>query len=403
MMIGNRLWPRLTLAACIALVLPLAANHAAAQESAAGSGKVHGAVTDPAGAPMTTGTVSLYLTSNGGGVTPEQDAKYTLPLDGSGNFKGDNVAAGTYTLIYREPTTPKTQVVDQIDGIKVTPGADTEANLDMSRAAYIAKLSPEQRKALEEAKAKNATILKENSTIKNLNADLATARSDDKNKNFADAVALMQKDANIKPDAAVLWVELGLAQAGKAETDKTQPSTAAASGQELTEAEANLQKGLTMDQASKKPDPVMEGAAEDKLGEAYVIDGKIPDAQAAYDAAAKANPTSAGMYYENETIMMDRLSGSNPAAADGIVPAADKAIAADPNRPIPYYLKGRALVSKATIDPKTQKIVAPAGCEDAYQKYLQLAPAGPFAPEAKQILAEMDQTQSSSYKASKKH
>ena len=71
--------------------------------------------------------------------------------------------------------------------------------------------------------------------------------------------------------------------------------------------------------------------------------------------------------------------------------AADKAIAADPSKPIPYYLKGKALINKATVDPKTQKIVAPPGTTEAYQKYLELAPDGPFAADAKSILAEMGQ------------
>jgi len=99
------------------------------------------------------------------------------------------------------------------------------------------------------------------------------------------------------------------------------------------------------------------------------------------------------MYYQNETIVLARTGQT-----DATVQAADKAIAADPNRPIPYYLKGQALVSKATMDPKTQKIVAPPGCEEAYQKYLQLDPNGQFAPEAKQILASLNQTQATSYK-----
>jgi hypothetical protein len=87
---------------------------------------------------------------------------------------------------------------------------------------------------------------------------------------------------------------------------------------------------------------------------------------------------------------------------DATVAAADKAIAADPTKPIPYYLKGKALINKATIDPKTQKIIAPPGTEEAYQKYLDLAPTGPFAGDAKQVLAELNQTQSTSYKATSK-
>jgi hypothetical protein len=85
------------------------------------------------------------------------------------------------------------------------------------------------------------------------------------------------------------------------------------------------------------------------------------------------------------------------------VAAADKAIAADPKRPIPYYLKGQALIGKATLDTKTGKIDAPPGCQEAYQKYLELDPTGPFAADAKQVLTEMSQTQSTNYKASKKH
>jgi len=380
------LWPRLGLAILIAFVLPLAAMPLAAQEGAAGSGKIHGTVNDTAGAPVPNGTVSLY--PGAGGVAPNVDPKYVLNVGPDGTYKGDGITSGNYSIVYRTPTTPKSQVVDQIDNVQISPGLDTTANMDMSRPAYLAKLSPDQRKEIEEAQKKNAAILKENATIKNLNADLGKARQDDKDKNYADAAALMQKDATIKPDAAVLWVELGMAQAGL---------------KQWSDAETNLQKGLTMDEAAKKPDAGMDGAAEDKLGESYASDGKIPEAVAAYDAAAKINPASAGMYYENEAIMMDRMSATVPAAADQIVTAADKAIAADPNRAIPYYLKARALVAKATVDPKTQRIVAPEGCADAYQKYLQLAPNGPFAADAKAVLAEMSETQQTSYKASKKH
>jgi tetratricopeptide (TPR) repeat protein len=383
----------MTLAALLAILLPFTMN-AGAQSGAAGSGKVHGLVNDPSGAPITAGTVSLYA---GGMTSPSQDPAYTFNVDSTGSFHGDNVKAASYTIVFRAPDTPKDKVVDQLDNVQVNAGQDTEANIDMSRPAYLAKLTPEQRKQIEEAKTKNAAILKANAQIKNLNADLGKARQDDKDKNFADAAALMQKDASIKPDAAVLWVELGIAQEGMAAAGHV-----AAGQQGWTDAETNLQKGVTMDAAEKKPDAQMEGAANDKLGEAYAYDGKIPESQAAYDAAAKANPTQAGMYYENESIMMDRMSQTIPAAADAIVPAADKAIAADPNRAIPYFLKGRALVAKSTIDPKTQKMAPPDGCVDALQKYLQIAPSGPFAPDVKAMLTELGQSQETSFKA-KKH
>ncbi|MGB7133691.1 MAG: hypothetical protein WBD46_00270 [Acidobacteriaceae bacterium] len=333
---------------------------------------------NPTGEPMTTGNVSLYL---GGMTSPTAEAKYTFPVDANGNFKGD-VAPGTYTIAFRQPDTPKDKVVDQIDGVKVTAGEDTVQNIDMSRPEYIAKLTPEQKKALEETKAKNAAILKENSQIKNLNADLNQARQDRAAKNYQAAVDLMQKDTVAKPDEPLLWVELGEAQLGL---------------KQYADAVTSLQKVITLEQASKKPNMDVIGAAGNSLGEALADEGKIPEAQQAYDEAAKAAPAQAGMFYQNEAIVMSRAG-----QVDATVAAADKAIAAEPTRPIPYYLKGQALINKATVDPKTQKIVAPPGCEEAYQKYLELQPNGPFAPDAKSVLAELNQTQSTNYKAGKK-
>lgn len=347
--------------------------------SQATTGKIHGHVLDPAGTPENNGTISLY---EGGMASPDATPKYTFEVDASGEYKGE-AAPGTYTLTYRQPTTPKGQVADQIDNVKVVAGQDTTADDDMSRPDYLAKLSPEQRKALEEAKTKNAGVMKENAQIKNLNADLSKARSDRGDKNFSDAAALMQKDVAIKPEEPLLWVELGEAQLGM---------------KQYGDAETSLQKGIQLEAASKKPNPEVLGAAGNALGEAFGSDNKIPESQAAYDAAAKANPAGASMYYSNQAIIMDREN-----QLDATVAAADKAIAADPTKPIPYYLKGKALINKATIDPKTQKIVAPDGCAEAYQKYLELAPTGPFANDAKQVLAELSAAPPSSSKSGKKH
>ena len=66
-------------------------------------------------------------------------------------------------------------------------------NFDMSRPDYLAKMSPEDRKALEEYKKKNAEIVAANSKIQNLNALLTQARADNKAGNY---------DAAINGDAA---------------------------------------------------------------------------------------------------------------------------------------------------------------------------------------------------------
>ena len=68
--------------------------------------------------------------------------------------------------------------------------------------------------------------------------------------------------------------------------------------------------------------------------------------------------------------------------------AADEAIKVDPNQAILYYIKGQGLIANATVDPKTNRIVLPPDCTAAYQKYLDLAPTGPFAQEVAGILQQ---------------
>ncbi|MBV8630802.1 MAG: carboxypeptidase regulatory-like domain-containing protein [Silvibacterium sp.] len=362
---------KLWLALLCAISLLSLAPGLRAQENA---GKIHGHVQDPTGAPMKGGTVSL---SQDGGKT----AKYSFTTDDNGNYTGEGIAPGTYMGVYRNPDTPADKMVDQISEVKITAGGDTAQDFDMTRPEYVSKLTPEQRKQLEQIKSKNAEVMKENVQIKNLNADLAKARDDNKNKNYTDAESLMSRDAQAKPDASVIWVELGRAQYGLKKND---------------DAVTSLKKAIELESASKKPNPDVIAAANDTLGEVYAAAGKIPDAQSAYEAAATADPKNAGMHFTNEAIMMDRSN-----QGDATVAAADKAIAADPNRPLPYYLKGKALVQKATVDPKGNYVVPP-GCMEAYQKYLDLAPNGPFAPEVKQILQTMGSKVSGTYKAGKK-
>jgi tetratricopeptide (TPR) repeat protein len=351
-----------------ALMAPLALH---AQQQ---TGSIHGHAQDPAGVALANAQVQIS--------TDGKTALYTFTADQNGDYKGDNIKPGTYviTLFVKNENDANAKAVDRFENIKIDPGQNVTQDFDLSRPEYVKKLPPEQQKAILEAKTKNAGIVKENAQIKNLNADLATARQEIKDKKFDDAAGLMQKDTTAKPDAAVLWVELAIAQNGQKKYDD-----AITSGKKAVETNA----------ASKKPSPEIEGAAYNALGEAYAAKNQIPDATAAYDGAAKAQPAQAGMFYSNEAIVLAKSGGS----ADAVAAAADKAIAADPKRPIPYYLKGQALIAKATVDPKTNRIVAPPGCEEAYEKYLELDPNGPMAADAKNILAQIGSKQAKSYKA----
>ncbi|HVJ08301.1 MAG TPA: tetratricopeptide repeat protein [Acidisarcina sp.] len=353
----------------LALVL-LFIMPAFAQEPTA---KIHGHNQDPVGAPMAKSTVKL---SKDGAA---KDVKYSFVADANGDYKGEGIAPGTY---YITLDNAEGKDVDQFPNVKFGPGVDVLQDFDLGRPDYMSKLTPEQRKAAEELRKKNAEAMKENAQIKNLNATLKQARDDNRAKNYAEAETLMKQATTAKPDASVLWLELGTAQAGEKKNE---------------DALTSLNKALELEAASKKPSIDIQGAANNTLGEVYANLGKLPESVAAYEAAAKIDPKGAAMYYTNSAIILDRTGH-----ADETVVAADKAIAADPTRPISYYLKGKALVGKSTIEPKTGKLIAPPGCVEAYEKYLELAPNGPMAPEVKSILAEMSTQVKTTYKAPNK-
>jgi len=399
----------------LALLPALAQTPApAAQAAPTGpTGKLHGHVTNPTGAPQTGGTVSLIGVglASGPGLKASTSDKGTFPVDGNGDYSVD-VAPGTYRLVYRTPGMAADKEADHVDNVKVMQGQDTAQDVDMSRKEYIDALPPEQKKQLEDLKKHNSEALKANEVIKNLNADLKIVTQDIKDADGAHATAvstlgaaaskadidakeaeiktakyteietLMKKDTEAKPDASILWAQLGQAQAGLKQYD---------------DAIVTFKKVIDLETNSKKPNPAVQGLADSGLGEIYARTNKVQEANDAYDAAAKVNPTQAGFYLKNEAVIFFQTN-----QADAQVAAADKGIAIDPNQALLYYLKGNGLVQKTTMDPKTNKLVAPPGCMEAYQKYLQLAPDGPYAGEVKGILAGFNQTVDTTYKAPKK-
>jgi tetratricopeptide (TPR) repeat protein len=388
-----------TISLCLGL-LAFAVSPVFAQ---APTGKIHGHVTNPTGASTTNGSVSL---STDGGHT----SKYTFPVTSTGDYTGE-APVGTYTVVYRAPETPPDKVVDSFDNVKIVVGQDVLQDIDMSRKEFVDKLTPEMKKQLEDLKKHNAEAMKANEVIKNLNADLKTSVQDFKDADsaretatqslgasaskadleaketeiktakYTDVETLMLKDTELKPDASVLWAQLGQAQVDLKKYD---------------DAERAFKKALELEAASKKPNISVQGSSNSGLGEIYARAGKVPEANAAYDAAAKVNPTGASVYLKNEAVIFFQMNN-----ADAQVAAADEAIQVDPTQAMLYYLKGNGLVQKTTMDPKTNKLVAPPGCLEAYQKYLDLAPTGPYAGEVKGILAGFDQKIDNSYKAPK--
>lgn len=372
-------------------------------EKGVGDATIHGHVTNPVGQPVTTGEVRM--TTDKTSQPADRKYQYRTKLDANGDYKIPNVAPGNYVVfVFQTGATPKDdKSLDFNDGVVLTSGADKTVNFDMTRPEYLASMSPEDRKTLEEYKKKNAEIVANNSKIQNLNAMLTQARADTKAGNYDAAITAMQTATATKPDEGILWITLGDAQLGaadaaaKAAKAAGTPTTDPAIVAKYNDAAASYKKGIDLNAASKKPSPEAAAAGYNQLGQTYGKLGNAKDSADAYEMAAKSMPANASMYYFNEAATLYN-AGKLPEAEA----AADKAIAADPKKAEAYYIKGQSLITQATVDPKTQKIVAPPGCVDAYQKYLELAPDGPHAADVKGILEGIGEQVKSSYKAPKK-
>jgi tetratricopeptide (TPR) repeat protein len=172
-----------------------------------------------------------------------------------------------------------------------------------------------------------------------------------------------------------LWNQLGYGQAGLKQYD---------------DAITAYKKSVDLETASKKPRGPVIGQAQAGLGEIYARQGKVPEANAAFDAAAKADPATGPLYLKNQAIIF--YQENNPA---GMSAAADEAIKAapkpdDPSLALLYYIKGQGLLQQfAAADPKNPaKIVLTPETIAAYQEYLQLAPKGQFAGDVAGILQQ---------------
>lgn len=392
-----RTWREILLTATA--VVAMAAVPAIAQNAT-----VQGKVINPAGQAVTDGKVKFTKDIS----LPPKERKFTniTPTDANGNYKATDVPPGDYMVVVEE----QGKDVDYTSApVTLKAGDDKTVDFDMTRAEYINAMTPEQKKALEDYKKNSAAALDANKKIANLNATLASVRADlkaaqptggDVSKDVSD----MKAAVDAKPDESILWISYGntLEAEGdhfaKADKDAHKPVSGDADAMKnYDDAIEAYKKGADLNAASKKPVPQDQAAAWNGAGNALAKEGKTTEAAAAFENAVKAEPTNAGMFYGNEAAILFNANQMDAAAA-----AADKAIAADPNRPDPYFIKGQALVQHATVDPKTQLPVAPPGCLEAYQKYLQLAPDGPHAESVKEILAGFGQKVDTSYKASKK-
>lgn len=350
------------------------------------TGTVKGVCKDAQGTPIVGATVEWKNTENG--------RKYTLKTNKKGEYFSLGIEPGKYDVTLSKDGKP----IDQVKGYQV--GLDeNELPFDEKQAAVeTAKqqgMTPEQMKQNQEAAEKAD---KEKDVVKQLNQRLTLANTAMQGGDFDTAVTQLTEANQMDPSRDILWARLGDAYLGSA-AKQTDP---AEKTRRYTEAIGDYQKALDLKQkaiaAAPKPDDSKTLAAYyNNLAQAQSRTGKVDDAVKSYDQAAQLNPPGAAQYYYNQGAVL-----TNAGRADEAIAAFDKSIATDPTKAEAYYQKGVNLIAKATVDPKTGKVVPAPGTQEALNKYLELQPTGPFADPAKSMLESIGGTVETSYGATKK-
>jgi tetratricopeptide (TPR) repeat protein len=352
----------------IVLAMGLAAPFAFAQTT----GSVKGVCKDLDGTPLAQAEVEWTSTDTG--------HKYELKTNKKGEYFSLGISPGKYNVVLRKDGKEIFHINGITVGLDEVP-LDIDLKKEQSTAAQGQGLTPEQAKARAEAAAKVAS---ENKTVGTLNEKLKAARAAEDAKDYDTAIATLNEANQMDATRDPIWYELANAYLNSA-SKQTDP---AEKQKRYEMAAADYQKAIDLRGASelaqKDPDNNKKLAAYyNNMAQAYAKSNKIDDAVADYTKAAQIDPAGAASYYFNIGAVY-----TNMGKADDAIAAFDKAIAADPAKAAAYYWKGINLIAKETIG-KDGKAVAPEGTAQAFQKYLELDPSGPFAQPAKDMLASI--------------
>ncbi|HUK53051.1 MAG TPA: tetratricopeptide repeat protein [Candidatus Binatia bacterium] len=155
--------------------------------------------------------------------------------------------------------------------------------------------------------------------------------------------------------------------------------------------EKGIQAGQQLASSAPSSDPTIQKSDRDRArdgvvqmlvsqGNAYLNLKKNDKAIASYSRAAELAPDPSIPYFN--LCVLHYNAGNQDAA----LAACDKAISANPTKADAYFIKGSMLFFAATKTNKDGSRVVPPGTAEALRKYLQLAPAGTHAKDARQML-----------------
>src|SRR4051794_30981410 len=336
------------------------------------------------------------------GVVKGQDGKpvekaeiQILRTDIKGSYKTKTDKKGHYLYMglpmgkYDVSVLVDGKVMDAMKGVSTRPGDPIPVNFDLKASQadkaqqqqQMAKaietgtlskeqersLSPEQKAAMEKQIKEQSEKMKKNKELNDaFNAGMEAMTA----KKYDEAVASFEKAAAADPTQQAIYAQLGEAHLKMAEG-----KTGADYDTHIAKAMEAYGKSIEL----KPDDPGSHNNYALALGKAK----KYPEMQAELKKAADLDPANGGKYYYNLGALLVN-SGQGEAAGE----AFKKAIELTPTYADAYYQYGVTLVGKAKIGADGKVTPVP-GTIEAFQKYLELQPNGPYAQQSKEMLTTL--------------
>ena len=330
-----------------------------------GGAKVQGTVKD-SGKPIAGAEVVI--------THPDSSASYKSKTDENGVFEIQGIPTGTnYQLEVINSAGLKVFVSQQLafNADAAGPAVLAIDTSDVNKTNLQAALEKRHysREEIEALKAQNAKARQQNGLI---TAALEAINA----KRWQDAIPPLKQLIADDPDRYEFYQSLGEAQFNLAQYDEAIQSFE--KGIEL--ANSNTPSGS----ANPAHDPVKKKARIASMlvneGNAFLKLRKTNEAIDEFTRATSIDPDYPVAQFNLCAMLF------NAQKIDAALPACDKSIALQPDRPDTYYIKANLLLARANRD-KSSKDQSAAGA--ALKKYLDLAPEGPHVAKARELLMQI--------------
>ena len=364
------------------IVFAAAVSLALAAPALAQTGSLRGKVTDENGQPVKDAMV--YIERQG------VKGNYKVKTRKRGDYFHAGLPLGTYVVRLEIDG----KEIQTVSNYRLQMSDDKPLNFDLAkirqeqnaaRAAggpskdQLAAMTEKQRKEYEKALKERQKQLTKN---KELNAAFNTGMESLRLKDYETAATHLQKAAEIDPEQDVVWANLAEAYSRLSATKTGDARTAA----QESSIDA-YRKALAL-----KP----QAAYHNNLGLALIKTGQMDEGKVELETAAQLDPENAGKYYFNVGAVM-----VNSGNAQGAIDAFRKATEVQPDYADAYYQLATALVGTATMKEDGSVVPAP-GTVEAYRKYLELQPSGPYAASAQAMVQSLSGTLETTFENPKK-